>query len=224
MNQVKDSAKKALDQLDNTEYTALKESLAGRLDETYQQIKVLQSAVSPVTDSVVSTIAEATADFRNSVIDDINTLKVDLEPKRVALQEVLDRHIEQYRLALGPIINEYSRKSTANMEAMKAELEPIVEEMRAKVAVNVEETKAALIDIVEAVRAKFGERLESLRLTVSPYVEEYKEQMKQAYNQAQSIKPEDLAALKEKITPMAEDIKAKITAIANSVADLFSKN
>ncbi|XP_068441622.1 apolipoprotein A-I-like [Clinocottus analis] len=223
LTQVKDSANKALDQLDDTEYKELKMRLSQRIEDMYTQIKTLQGVVSPVTDSVVSTIADATAEFRTTVMTDIDNLKAQLEPKRVALKEVVDRHIEEYRKTLDPLITEYSAKHAADMEALRIKMEPIVEDLRSKVATNVEETKTALMPIVDAVRAKLSEHLEQLKTMVSPYVEEYKDQMKQAYDQAQGVSADDLAALKEKIQPLAEDIKLKLTSIFELVANSISK-
>merc|ERR1719357_2011817 len=162
LTQVKDSAKRALDQLDDTEYRHLKDQLSGRLDEMHAQIKALQASVSPVTDHVVTTMADATAGFRAAVEADFQALQTQLEPKRAALREVIERHLEQYR----------------------AQLEPIVADLRSKMAVNIEETKAAMMPIVEAVRTKVSERLEELKNLAQPYVNEYKEQMVQAYDQA----------------------------------------
>ncbi|XP_068563103.1 LOW QUALITY PROTEIN: apolipoprotein A-I-like [Cebidichthys violaceus] len=224
LDQMKESAIRSLEQLDEAEHKELKARLSSRIEDMYTQIKALQAAASPVTDSVVTTIADATADFRASVNADLELLKTELEPKHAALKEVVDRHIEQYRTVLEPLITEYSAKHTADMEVLKGKMEPIVEDLRNKVATNVEETKAALIPIVEAVRAKLSERLEQLKAMVSPYVEEYKDQMKQAYDQAQGVKPEDITALKEKIAPLAEDIKVKLTAIFEQVAAAIQKH
>ncbi|KAM8902402.1 apolipoprotein A-I-like [Spinachia spinachia] len=224
LTQVKESAKKALDHLDDSEYKDLKDRLTTRIDDLYTQVKTLQGSVSPVTDSVVSTIADATADFRASVISDIDTLKADLAPKRAALQEVIDRHIEQYRIILDPIITEYSAKHQADIEVLRGKLQPVVADIQSKVAVHVEETKAALIPIVEAVRTKLSERLEQLKETVGPYVEEYKDQLRSAYTQAQGVKAEDLAALREKIAPLAEDIKVKLQAIFGIVTESIQKS
>ncbi|KAK9520549.1 hypothetical protein VZT92_020427 [Zoarces viviparus] len=224
LDQVKESATRALDQLDDTEHKELKARLSTRIDDMYTQIKAMQAAAAPVTDNVVNTIAEATAEFRASVNADIEALKVDLEPKRAALREVVNRHIELYRVALEPIITEYSAKHSADMEVLKGKLEPIVEDLRTKIATNVEETKAALIPIVESVRAKLSERLEQVKVMVGPYVEEYKDQMKQAYDQVQSVKPEDLTALREQIAPLVEDIKVKLNAIFQHISASFQKN
>ncbi|KAA8593806.1 hypothetical protein FQN60_004640 [Etheostoma spectabile] len=224
MTQVKDSALKALDQLDDTEYKDLKASLAQRMEIMHSQIKNLQQSVAPVTDSVVATIADATSDLRTSIMQDIETLKADLEPKRAALREVIDRHIQDYRSRMEPIFTEYSTKHTEQMDALKAKLEPVVEELRAKVATNVEETKTALMPIVEAVRAKLSERLEQLKQMATPYVEEYKDQLKQAYDQAQQVRPDDLVALKTKIAPMVEEIKTQLQSIFETITASFNKS
>merc|ERR1712212_93911 len=206
MTQVKESAKKALDQLDDTEYKAVKEQMSQRLEDMHNQIKALQTSVSP-----------ATAGLRAAIEADVETLKTDLEPKRIALKEVIDRHIAQYSAQLEPLIAEHYAKHVTEMDALKTKLEPIVEDLRAKVAVNIEETKNAMMPIVEAVRAKVSERLEELKNMAKPYVDEYKAQMKQAYDQAKGIKTEDLTALKDKIAPLAEDVKTKLQMMAEII-------
>merc|ERR1712212_1348007 len=195
MTQVKESAKKALDQLDDTEYKAVKEQMSQRLEDMHNQIKALQTSVSPVTDSVVKTISDATAGLRAAIEADVETLKTDLEPKRIALKEVIDRHIAQYSAQLEPLVAEHYAKHVTEMDALKTKLEPIV----------------------EAVRAKVSERLEELKNMAKPYVDEYKDQMKQAYDQAKGIKTEDLTALKDKIAPLAEDVKTKLQMMAEII-------
>merc|ERR1711951_17288 len=221
LTQVKESAKRALDQLDDTEYKELKEQLSQRLEDMHTQIKTLQTSVSPVTDGIVKTISDATAGFRAAVEADLETLRTELEPKRAALKEVLDRHIQEYTAHLEPVVSEHYAKHTAEMEALRAKLEPIMEELRAKIAVNLEETKAAMAPIVEAVRTKVSERLEELKTMAKPYVDEYKDQARQMYDQAKSIKTEDLTALKEKIAPLAEEVKTKLQQIMEIVIASF---
>ncbi|KAM4566099.1 apolipoprotein A-I-like isoform 1-T2 [Odontesthes bonariensis] len=224
MVQVKEGAIKALDQLDDTPYQELKGTLSQRLEDLHTQIKALQTSVSPMTDSVVSTISDATADLRVSIMNDIDALKADLEPKRAILRNVLEKHMQEYRSHMEPIVKEYYAKQSADMEALRIKLEPIVAELRQKMATNIDETRNALMPIVESVRTKLVERLETLKQMATPYVEEYKEQLKQAYSQAQSIKAEDLSGLREKITPLAEEIKDKFTAIFALIAETFTKN
>ncbi|GLD68053.1 apolipoprotein A-I-like protein [Lates japonicus] len=224
LTQVKESAQRALAQLDDTEYRELKAALTQRLDEMHNNIKALQAQVSPVTDNIVATISDATADLRTSIVNDIEVLKTEIEPMRANLRDVVNKHIEEYRAQMEPIINEYYAKHTAEMDALRTKLEPVVEELRTKVATNVEETKTALMPIVESVRAKLSERLEALKAMATPYVEEYKEQLKQAYGQAQNINAEDLKSLREKIAPLAEEVKLKLQAIFETIAATVTKN
>ncbi|XP_041850652.1 apolipoprotein A-I-like [Melanotaenia boesemani] len=224
MTQVKEGAIKALEQLDDTPYQELKATLVQRLETLHAQIKTLQTSVSPMTDSVVSTVSDATADFRAKLTADIEQLKTELEPKRAKLMEVIEKHLEEYRTHMEPIIQEYHAKHTADMEALRAKMEPIVAELRQKMSTNIDETRAALMPMVEAVRTKLVERLENLKEMATPYVDEYKEQLKTAYGQAQSFKTDDLAALREKIAPLAEDIKAKFSAMFALIAETFTKN
>ncbi|XP_042343328.1 LOW QUALITY PROTEIN: apolipoprotein A-I-like [Plectropomus leopardus] len=222
--QVRDSAKKALDQLDGTEYSELKSTLSQRMDTWYNQLKAMQTAVSPVTDSVVTTIADATAELRTSITKDIDALKIDLEPKRVALRGVLTKHIEEYRKLLEPTITDYANHHRQEMEALKTKLEPVLEDLRQKIEVNVEETKSAIMPIVESVRAKIYERLEEVKSMVKPYVDEYVEQIKAGVNQAQSINADDLTALREKIAPLVDDVKTKLQEIFETIAATVTKN
>jgi len=221
LTQVKDSAKRALDQLDDTEYKELKEQMTQRLDDMHNQIKALQTSVSPVTDGIVKTVSDATAGFRAAVEADIETLRTELEPKRAALKEVLDRHIQEYTAQLEPLVSEHYAKHTAEMEALRAKLEPVVEDLRAKISVNLEETKAAMVPIVEAVRTKVSERLEELKNLAKPYVDEYKDQARQMYDQAKSVKTEDLTALREKVAPLAEEVRSKLQQIMEIVVASF---
>ncbi|XP_037533351.1 apolipoprotein A-I [Nematolebias whitei] len=224
LTQAKETAIKALDQLDGTEYEGMKGAVSQRLNDVHAQLKQLQSQVSPMTDNVVSTISDATADFRASIVSDIESLKTELEPMRAKLREVIEKHVDEYRTHMEPIIKEYQAKHDAEMEALRAKMEPVVAELRQKITTNVEETKSALVPIVEAVRTKLTQRLESLREMAVPFVEEYKEHLKQTYSQVQNIKPEELTQLKEKIQPLAEEIKTKLTAIAGIITETFNKN
>uniref|UniRef100_A0A8C6PCL8 Apolipoprotein A-Ib n=1 Tax=Nothobranchius furzeri TaxID=105023 RepID=A0A8C6PCL8_NOTFU len=213
INQAKESAIKALDHLDDTTFQEHKAALTQHLNNMHEHLKALQARVSPVTDSVVGTLADATGDLRAAIASDIEALKTELEPKRAKLREVLQRHMEDYRTQLEPIIKEYSDKHNAEMDALRVKLEPIVAELRNKIDTNVEETKAALVPIVESVRTKVGERVENLRQLAAPYVEEYKEQLTKAYSQAQSG-GDQIQALREKISPHFEEIKEKLAAIS----------
>lgn len=178
----------------------------------------------PVTDSVVSTLSETTSVIRASIMADIDSLKTELEPKRVALQEVIDRHIADYRTRMEPIIQEYAAKHTTDLASLKVKMEPIVEEMRVKIALNVEETKSAMMPIVDAVRTKLIDRLEQLKEGATPIVEEYKEYIKKLYASSQSMDGAKFADLKVQIAPLVEDIKVKFTAIFETIVAAYNKH
>uniref|UniRef100_H3DA29 Apolipoprotein A-Ib n=1 Tax=Tetraodon nigroviridis TaxID=99883 RepID=H3DA29_TETNG len=212
--------KSALESIDDAE---LKERVSQRLDDFHGQLKALQGQVSPVTDSVVSTITDATAELRANIEGDIAALKSETEEKVKELSAVVNKHVEEYRSMLEPILSEYQAKHDQEVAALRVKLDPVMVELRKKMETNVEETKAALSPIVEAVRRKIAERVEAVKLTLTPWVEEYKEQFRGAYAQAQSITPEELAALKDKITPLAEDVKTKLNEIFEAVAATLMK-
>ncbi|KAL3057083.1 hypothetical protein OYC64_007548 [Pagothenia borchgrevinki] len=221
--QVKDSANKALDQLDGTDYSDLKVGMSERLEAVFTQIKTVQAAVGPVTDGVLSTICDTTADLRASIMADIDSLKVDLEPKRLALKEVIDRHIADYRTRMQPIIEEYAAKHTVEMESLKAKMEPIVAEMQTKIASNIEETKTAMMPIVDAVRAKLSERLEELKTLATPYVEEYKDQISKVYADGQNMNTEKIVELRSKVAPLVEEVKVKLQDIFQTIVAFYNK-
>ncbi|XP_003449376.1 apolipoprotein A-I [Oreochromis niloticus] len=224
LTQAKEGAIKALDQLDDTPYQEFKVILAQRLEDLHTQVKALQGSVAPVTDSVFTTVSEATAELRSNIATDIEALRTELEPKRAHLREVIDRHIEDYRSRLQPVISEYYAKHTAEMDELKTKLEPIMTELREKIRTNVEETKAALTPIVESIRARVATHVEQAKAMLAPYVEEYKEQLRQAYDHAHNIRAEDLTALRAKINPLAEDIKTKLQQIFAILSETFTKS
>jgi len=213
VDQLKASAKKVLDELDGTEYSDLKTTLSQRLDDLHQQLRTLQASVSPVTDSVVSTIADATSGLRSTIVSDFDALAADLEPKRAHLRSVLKKHFDDYYAAISPLLGEYRDRHTAELAALQQKLQPLLDTLPAKVAENVEETKNALIPIADSVSAKLTEHLETLKAAASPYVEEYKEHLKKAYTQAQTISSEDISALTAKLDPLVKDVKTKLSEI-----------
>merc|ERR1711976_676756 len=224
LTQMRDSANKALDQLDNTEYSEYKATVSQRLDNMHNQIKAFPASESPLTDSFYSTVSEATSEFRTSIMNDIQSLNLQTEAERQKLRDVINKHIEEYRATVETPFNEFVEKAKQEAEAMKTKLQPVVEDLQQKVSTNVEETKNALMPIVESVRVKLGERVEALKGAAAPYIEEYKDQLQASYAQAQSINTDDLTALREKIEPLAVEVKDKLKAIFEAIAATVTKN
>lgn len=201
-----------------------RDRLTQRVDDIHSQIKTLQGSVSPITDSVVSTISEATSDLRTNIQNDFKTLQDETAAQREKLRAVVEQHINEYRTMLQPIVSEYQAKHKEEMDALKLKLDPVMEELHKKIAVNVEETKGALMPIVEKVHTKLAEYVEQIKAVVTPYVNEYKEELRDTYNRAMSLSSDDLNAMRSKIDPIVEEIKEKVGAIGQIVTSTFSKN
>ncbi|KAJ8383681.1 hypothetical protein AAFF_G00216520 [Aldrovandia affinis] len=199
LTQVKETALKALDHLDGTEYEEYKVRLSQSLDSLYTYAQSSSQSLAPYGETFTTQFLEATKQMREKVMGDVEELRAQLEPKRDELHQVLQRHAEEYRHKLEPVLQEYAAKHKAEMETLKEKLQPLVEEMRGKVQANVEETKSVLIPMVEVVRSKLTQRLEELKTLASPYAEEYKEQLTKV-----------VGDMKEKVAPHAQDLHSSL--------------
>ncbi|KAG5284215.1 hypothetical protein AALO_G00024180 [Alosa alosa] len=218
LTQIKETAMATLDHLDGTEYEQYKQKLTESLDQLQTYAKSASESLTPYTDTFSAQLLEATRALRERVVADVDNLRTQLEPHRVELQAVMQKHVEEYRQKLEPIFQEYSAKNRAEVEALRAQLEPLMVEMRQKVAVNVEETKSKLEPMVEVVRAKLTQRLEELRTMAAPYAEEYKEQLvKVAGNLHEQLTPH-AENLQAKAAPVFEDLKTKFMSLYDTVA------
>lgn len=201
-----------------------RERLAQRVDGIHARIKTLQSNISPVTDTVVATISDATSELRTNIQNDFKTLQEETAAQRAHLRAVVEKHLEEYRELLQPVVSEYQAKHRAEMDALKHKLEPVMEELNKKIAFNVEETKNALAPITEKLYAKMVQYVEQIKETVNPYVTEYKEALRETYNQAASLSTDDLNAMQEKITPLVDEIKERVGKIGQVISAAFTKN
>ncbi|XP_041664252.1 apolipoprotein A-I-like [Cheilinus undulatus] len=221
---VKDSTLRALEQIDHAE---TRDMLKNHVQNTYQRIKDTQETVQPMTDGALATAIEATRDMRQSIAQEIESLKTDLEPKREHLRQVVQQHMDQYRAMIEPIAQEYQKRHEAEMETLRARLEPVMGELKEKITTNWEETKGALMPIIESVRAKGQTWLQAAKESAGPYVQEYKEQIKNymtgAMEQARNINAEDLAALRGKVAPKAQEVAGKLKEIMEDIVAAINK-
>uniref|UniRef100_A0A4W5M7N5 Apolipoprotein A-Ib n=1 Tax=Hucho hucho TaxID=62062 RepID=A0A4W5M7N5_9TELE len=199
MAQVKETAQRSIDLLDDTEYKAYKMQLSQSLDNLQQYAQTASQSLVPYSEVFTVQVIYTTNAVRTEIMKDVEELRSQLEPMRAELKEVLDKHMDEYRKKLEPLIKDILKQRRTEMEAFRVKMEPVVEEMRAKVSANVEETKAKLMPIVETVRAKLTERLEKLRTLAVPYAEEYKEQMFKAVGE-----------VREKVAPLTKDFKGQV--------------
>ncbi|CAL8360711.1 unnamed protein product [Merluccius merluccius] len=236
LDQVKQSCSKSLVYLDGTDYEQYKVQLSNSLDNLHSTLLNAQGEAAPYTDAFVRQMTEVTKDVRTTIMADVDALSAAVAPQREALKTVVDKHIEEYRKLIDPVIVEYSNAHRAQMENLKTTIDPMMEQLSIAVAKNVEETKTALMPLVETVRAKLNERLEGLKNLASPYVEEYKEQITKALTDAkevastldigeikEKVRPQ-MEAIQEKASPLIEEIKGQLTQFYVSMAAAMAKS
>ncbi|KAJ7990219.1 hypothetical protein DPEC_G00298040 [Dallia pectoralis] len=216
LTQVKETAQRSINLLDDTEYKEYKMHLSKSLES----LQEYADKAGPVGDAFGSQLAEATAAVRAEIMKDVEDLRTQLAPKRAELKEVLEKHMAEYREKMEPIVKEIMEKRRAEMEALQIKMEPVIEEMRAKVAHNVEETKSKLMPIVEAVRAKLTERLEELRTMAAPYADEYKEQVMKAVGELRGNI--DHEKIQSQMSPVMDEVKEKFLALYEAVKQSVS--
>ncbi|XP_030637566.1 apolipoprotein A-Ia [Chanos chanos] len=223
LSQVKESAQRALDHLDGTEYEQYKMRLSESLDKLQTYAQTAAHTLTPYGDAFAGQFMEATHHMRERVMADVEDLRTKLEPHRAELQQVLHKHAEEYRQKLEPIFQEYVTKNREEMEALRAKLHPLVEEMRQKVEANLEETKSKMVPMVEAVRAKLTERLEELRTMAAPYAAEYKEQLMKVVGEVREKVGPHAQDLHTHLEPYMEDLKTRFMAIYDTVANALKQ-
>ncbi|KAM8853636.1 apolipoprotein A-I-like [Synchiropus picturatus] len=210
LTNVKESIKRALSQLDNTEFADTGRRMSLQLDEAHTQLKNFQSRVKPNTDQVFATLSDLTQSTRDAIQADIEQLREALRPKQEHLKAVVDRHIEEYRTLLDPIIQEHHRRHVAEMEALKAKLEPVMEELKTKVEKNVEETKGALMPIIQTVNNAVSTRVTQLHEDSKPFINEYREEMEKTMERLRNVDPAALEAVKVRLAEKAELVKGAL--------------
>ncbi|XP_053729745.1 apolipoprotein A-Ib [Synchiropus splendidus] len=210
LTNMKESIKRALSQLDNTEFADAGRKMSQQLDDAHTQLKNFQSRVKPNTDQVFATMSDLTASTRATIQADIEKLKKVLRPQEEHLKAVVDRHIEEYRALLDPIIQEHHQRHVAEMEALKAKLEPVMEELKTKVETNVEETKAALMPIIQTVNNAVSARVSQLHEESKPFINEYREEMEKTMERLRNMDPAALEAVKARLAEKAEVVKGAL--------------
>merc|ERR550519_1543283 len=214
LNQVKDSAQRALDHLDGTEYAEYKVKLSESMDKLQDYAQTL----TPYSEAFSTQFLESTKQMRERVMADMEDLRTQLEPKRQELHEVLQRHSEEYRAKLEPIIQEYMTQSQKEVDSLRARLQPVVDEMRTKMEANVEETKTKLVPMIEAVRSKLTDRLEELKNMATPYVEEYKERLTKAVGEVKDKITPHTQDMQTRLEPYMEDLKTRFMSLYETIA------
>ncbi|XP_056613497.1 apolipoprotein A-Ib [Triplophysa dalaica] len=214
-DQLKTSAHKALNHLDDTEFKDYKDFLGQSVDNVHGYFQHAFKNMGTYSTPVMEIIAPMNEKLRNDVED----LRKQIEPKREELRQVLVKHFQEYSTELKPFVEEYLTKHREQMEELKTKLEPVVQNMKGKIATNWEETKSKLVPIVEAVRDKVTEHLQELKTKLDPYIQDYKEQMeKSTLEFRESVRSGEL---RKKMDTLGEDVMPHFKAILAAIQKAF---
>ncbi|KAL6467715.1 hypothetical protein MHYP_G00233920 [Metynnis hypsauchen] len=221
LGQVKETAEKAIDRLDDAEYKDVKDRLTLSLTRIETFLETASESLKPVRETFGPQLLEAFAGLREKVEKDVEELRTELAPKREALREVVKKHIDQYREKLEPLLKEYAEKNREQMEYFRGKFEPVLKELRELIKTNMEETKSKLTPIVEVLVKRGRERLEELKQALDPYIQEYREQAGTTFT---SLRDQyDSGELQKKISDLIKEVRPQLEKIAESVQKAFKE-
>lgn len=193
-----------------------REYLSQNQNDFLEKVKALHG------ETLVSTLAEPLAELRTSIENKYQTWKVETNDQVDKVKAIVERHMNEYKSLLTPVMNEYREKHNQEMEQLKIKLLPVMEQVREKMIVNVEETQNALKPIMENVLAKINEGVEWARK--SPVIEEYKEQLSLASTNVRSLRAEDVTALREKMKPLVGEFQTTLQKVFEAISETIVKN
>ncbi|XP_034557703.1 apolipoprotein A-I-like isoform X2 [Notolabrus celidotus] len=220
MTQGKQSLLNAINQIEDV---PARTRMTETVESAFVKIKAAQGVVAPMTDTVVGGVMAATDEFRQRVNTDVEALKTELVPLRENLRTVVEKHIAEYKAAYLPVLQEYMDKHPTEFADLKTKLEDIMGQMQEKVKANVEETKSAMIPIVETVRGKVSGWLLQVKEMADPYVQEYREKLRETATQVQNVTPEEIADLNKRLEPLAKEASEKVQTMAMEIYNTFNK-
>ncbi|XP_060731533.1 apolipoprotein A-I-2-like [Tachysurus vachellii] len=219
LTQAKESAQRAIDQLDDAEFKDYKARLTKGLEFVEHSITSAAASLTPFREGLGPQLIEYFSSTREKLSNDIEALRQELEPKCKELSEVVKKHLVEYRTLLEPALKEYTEKNQHVVEEFKIKFEPVVKDLQEKIKVNVEETKSKLTPIVEIIRNKLTKILEDLKTEYGPHVQEYREQIESVTADLRS--KYESGALQEKFTKLVEELKPKLQDIYETIDKAF---
>lgn len=163
-------------------------------------IKTGREKMAPITNSV----AESALELYAKMAMEFETLKEEIKDDVEKAKETLKKQYEDNKSKLIP---EILQLNDAERESVKA---------------DVIEVKDALAPIGQKVYKKIYDGVESVRQ--SGYFDEYKEQLKVAYEQGQLNREEYISTLIERVGPQVENLKNNLHQIFTTVRDTIMKN
>ncbi|GAA6082262.1 apolipoprotein A-I-1 [Tachysurus ichikawai] len=221
LTQAKESAQRAINQLDDAEYKDYKARLNNGLELVENSITSMAASLAPFREGFGPQLIEYFSSTREKLSNDMEALRKELEPKGQELGEVVKKHLLEYRTLLEPALKEYTEKNQHVVEEFKTKFEPVVKNLQEKIKVNVEETKSKLTPIVEIIRNKLTKVLEELKTEYGPHVQEYREQIESVTADLRS--KYESGALQEKLKKLADELKPKLQDIYTSIEKAFKE-
>ncbi|XP_007239479.3 apolipoprotein A-Ib [Astyanax mexicanus] len=219
LGQVKETAQKAIDRLDDGDYKEVKERLTLSLQRIQGYLEAASTSLAPVRETIGPQVVEGVIALRAKVEKDVEDLRKELEPKREELRQVVKKHLDEYREKLEPLIKEFTEKHREQMEQLRVKMEPVMKDLQERIKTNLEETKSKLTPIVEVLRSKATERVEELRQFVAPYVQEYRDHAQSVFGQLQS--KYESGELQKKLATVGEEIKPQLEKIVETLQKAF---
>lgn len=219
LGQVKDTALKAIDHLDDSEFKDYKARLHQGLESIETTLKSASESLAPVREGIGPQIVEGLSGVRERVSHDLEELRKELEPKREELRRVVLKHLEEYREKLEPVMKEYSEKNRKQVDEFRAKFEPVIKELQEKIKVNVEETKSKLTPIVETLRNKLTKGLEELKATFGPHALEYREQIEGIFTELRH--KYETGELQQKLKNLGEELRPQLKGVYDTIEKAF---
>ncbi|KAI5626346.1 apolipoprotein A-I precursor [Silurus asotus] len=221
LNQAKDTAQKAIAQLDDDKFKDYKARLTRGLETIEAFINSAAESLAPIRGGIGPQIVDLISASRQKAAEDLEQLRKELEPKWAELREVVKKHLEEYRTLTEPALKEYSEKNHQVVEEFKTKFEPIVKELQEKFKVNVEETKSKLTPIVEIIRNHLTKILEDLKTAYGPHIQEYKEEYEKKIDELR--KKYESGELLEKAKKLVEELRPQFVGIYNTIDQAFKE-
>ncbi|KAK3513550.1 hypothetical protein QTP70_016485, partial [Hemibagrus guttatus] len=219
LGQVKETAQKAIDHLDDAEFKDYKARLNQGLANIENVLKSASESLAPIREGLGPQIVEGLSGVRERVSHDLEELRKELEPKREELRQVVKKHLDEYRAKLEPVLKEYSEKNRKQVDEFRAKFEPVIKDLQEKIKVNVEETKSKLTPIVETLRNKLTKGLEELKLTFGPHAQEYREQIEGIFTELRH--KYETGELQQKLKNLGEELRPQLKGIYDTIEKAF---
>ncbi|XP_072572027.1 uncharacterized protein [Paramormyrops kingsleyae] len=184
--------------------------ITGSADVVSQYTMLLRSQLTPVAQDMLIKMLKEAEVLKDSLMSDINTAKITLEPYAEELRAKIQQQVEKLKQEVA------SYADSLDTEALKTTLLQKSEELKVSLDENMKELQTKLGPYTDELREKVDQRLQEFKDNVAPLAENIQSQMVQrAKTVQQSLAPyaEDL---REKLDPYAQDLRTQLSSLWES--------